>query len=387
MPSTRPEQVFDENGVCDACNSAVIKYKGVDWDARKNEFKEILKRYRNETGEWYDCVIPVSGGKDSLYQAIRMRDEYGMHPLCVNHVPCGPTDLYYEHMHFLRDQGFDVMTFGCNKQMYRQMVKKGFSDLGDSCWPEHIGVFTVPVRAAVQYNVPLIIWGENSQFEYGGPAHKRENNYLDRNWLEQFQMYGYRIDDLYDEGFTKTELLGLTYPCDEDINRIGVTGLFLGYFEPWSGPANAEHAKKLGWKANPDGPVEEAYHDYENLDCRWAGGLHDYMKFLKYGYARATDQLCIAIRQERISRDEAIKTVRQYEGRIPKKYIPDFLEYTGISEEEFYETLDRFTNYSIFLTDEEGELIRDEGGNLIKKDYGYLDQELKDLFKKYKLQT
>lgn len=382
MPITRPEQVFDERGICDACNSAVLKHHEIDWNKRRKEFKRILERYRNKDGDWWDCIVPVSGGKDSCYQAIRMRDEYGMHPLCVNHVPCGPTDLYYEHAHFLRDQGFDLITVGCNKQMYRKMVRKGFSDLGDSCWPEHIGVFTAPVRVAVQYKVPLLIWGENSQFEYGGPAHKRENNYLDRNWLEQFQMYGYRISDLYDEGFSKTELLGLTYPSDEEITRIGVTGLFLGYFEEWSGPRNVAFVKQLGWRPNLDGPVEEAYHDYENLDCKWASGLHDYMKFIKYGYARATDQLCIAIRTGEMDREKAIKMVRNYEGKVPMKYIPDFLEYTGFSEKEFYETLDRFTNRSLFLTDDDA-LIRDENGNLIKRDYGYMDDALENLYKKY----
>ena len=114
-----------------------------------------------------------------------------------------------------------------------------------------------------------------------------------------------------------------------------------------------------------------AYYDYENLDCKWASGLHDYMKFLKYGYSRASDQLCIEIRAGRMDRDRAIRIVRDYEGKVPWKYIPDFLRYLDITEKEFFDNLDRWTNRKIFITDDKGQLIKDKDGNLMKKDYGY----------------
>jgi len=371
MPDTRPEQVFDEEGVCDACRSIERKLKTIDWKKRREEFERILAQYRNKDGSWWDCIIPVSGGKDSCYQTYTMKHEFGMNPLCVNFIPCEMTDLGIKNIRFLRDLGVDLIQVGANRHAYRRMVKKGFFDLGDCCWPEHIGIFTAPVRVAVQYNVPLIIWGENSQFEYGGPASKRENNYLDRNWLEQFQMLGYRISDLYEEGFGRKDLLAFEYPTDEELKRIGVTGLFLGYYLKWNAFEHVKQMKKLGWHANPDGPVEGAYYDFENLDCKWIAGLHDYMKFLKYGYGRATDQLSIEIRHGRIGRDEAIRLVRKYEGQVPRKYLPDFLRYVGCTEEEFHKTLERFTNKKIFKTDKSGKFIRDENGDVIKIDYGY----------------
>jgi len=371
MPDTRPEQVFDEEGVCDACRSIERKLKIIDWKKRRGEFEQILERYRNKDGSWWDCVIPVSGGKDSCYQVYTMKHEFGMNPLCVNFIPCEMTDLGIKNIRFLRDLGVDLIQVGVNRHAYRRMVRKGFFDLGDCCWPEHIGIFTAPVRVAVQYNVPLIIWGENSQFEYGGPASKRENNYLDRNWLEQFQMLGYRISDLYEEGFTRKELLAFEYPTDEELKRVGITGLFLGYYLKWNAFEHVKQMKALGWQPNPDGPVEGAYYDFENLDCKWIAGLHDYMKFLKYGYGRATDQLSIEIRHGRIGRDEAIRLVRQYEGQVPRKYLPDFLNFVGCGEEEFHKTLERFTNKKIFKTDKSGKFIRDENGDVIKIDYGY----------------
>lgn len=371
MPDTRPEQVFDKEGVCDACRSAERKHQEIDWRARRKELDQILQRYRCKDGSWWDCIIPVSGGKDSCFQAYTMKHEFGMNPLCVNFVPCEMTEVGLKNILFLRDLGFDMVQVAANRKTYRQMVRKGFFDLGDCCWPEHIGIFTAPVRIAVQYRIPLLIWGENSQFEYGGPAAKRENNYLDRNWLEQFQMLGYRISDLYQEGFDKKDLLTFEYPADESLKAVGVTGIFLGYYTKWDTLGNAERMKAMGWNYNQEGPVEGAYYDCENLDCKWVGGLHDYMKFLKYGYGRATDQLCIEIRNGRISREKALKLVREYEGKVPRKYLPDFLHFVGCSEEEFFQTLDRFTNKKIFLTDKKGFFVRDEKGDVVKRDYGY----------------
>jgi len=370
-PDTRPEQVFDEEGICDACRSADKKNELIDWDMRRDEFINLLEPYKNNEGSWWDCIIPSSGGKNSCFQAYTMKYEFGMNPLIVNFIPCEMMDIGYKNLTFLRDLGFDIVQVGANRKIYRQMSAKGFFDLGDCCWPEHIGIFTAPVRVAVQYNIPLIIWGENSQLEYGGPASWRDNNYLDRNWLEQFQMLGYRISDLIDEGFNKKDLLVFDYPTDEELKNIGVTGLFLGYYLYWDNWAQAEQMIKMGFNVNPDGPCEGSYYNFENLDCKWIGGLHDYMKFLKYGYGRATDQLCIEIRNGRMDRDKALRLARELEGKLPKKYIPDFIKYIGCSENRFMETLEKFTNKKLFETDGSGNLIRDKEGDVTKVDYGY----------------
>ena len=366
MPSTRPEQVFNSDDICDACLS-VEKKRSINWDARRAEFVSLLDKYRGD-GSYYDCIIPVSGGKDSVQQALIMRDEFGMNPLCVNHVPCEVTEVGAKNLTFLRELGFDLIQIGGNRKAYREMVRIGFFKLGDCCWPEHIGIFTVPARAAVQYQIPLIIWGENSQFEYGGPATKRDNNFLDRNWLEQFQMLGHRLEDVEHDGIKLNDIKTLHYPSDESIRSVGVTGLFLGYFTPWDTEANIQKSLALGWFPNPEGPVENAWNAYENLDCKWIGGLHDYMKFIKYGYSRATDQLCIEIRHGRMTRNQAIdELAKSTEGQVPSRYIPDFLRYLNITNEEFVSNLDRFTNKKIFMTDSSGKLQKDEKGNLIRK--------------------
>lgn len=367
MPTTRPEQVF-KDGVCDACYSAEDKHNKIDWDLRRLEFESILSKYRGD-GSYYDCVIPVSGGKDSCYQALTMRDDFGMTPLCVTHTPCDQTEVGRENLEFLRNLGFDLIQVSANRKWYRELVRIGFFKLGDCCWPEHIGIFTAPVRVAVNYKIPLLIWGENSQFEYGGPASKRENNFLDRNWLEQFQMSGHRLSDVIHDGVDLNNIKTLHYPIDSEINEIGVTGLFLGYFIKWDTKRNTDVMLNLGWHRNPDGPVEGAYNDIENLDCKWIGGLHDYMKFIKYGYGRATDQLCVEIRAGRMTREEAVSNLKtSSEGLIPWKFIPDLLDYLSISEGDFLSNLDKFANKVLFERDiKTGTLKKDENKNLIRK--------------------
>lgn len=370
MPDTRPEIVFNEEGVCDACLSVERKAKGIDWEQRDLQFRAILDKYRGDGSKW-DCIIPVSGGKDSCYQAYTMKYTYGMTPLCVNFVPCEMTYVGHKNLEFLRDLGFDLIQMGANRKVYREMSKIGFHRLGDCCWPEHIGIFTAPVRIAVQFEIPLIIWGENSQLEYGGPAHAREEQILDRRWLEEYQMLGYRIGDLVQDGFAPNDLKVWQYPSDEDLRRVGVTGLFLGYFTKWDGRRNMEVMTKLGWNHNSDGPVEGTYTDYENLDCKWVGGLHDYLKFVKYGFGRATDNACIDIRFGRITRDEGLRLAKQWEGKVPYKYLPDYLQFIHCNMDDFRKTVDRFTNPYIFKRDEAGNFIRDENGDLIKLDYGF----------------
>jgi N-acetyl sugar amidotransferase len=367
MPSTRPEQVFNADGICNACLS-VNQKKDIDWQARENSFKVLLSKYRSTNGD-YDCIIPVSGGKDSCYQAIVMKEKYNMSPLCVNHSPCEMTDVGRKNLEFLSEQGFDIISVIPNKKAYKEMVRLGFFKLGDSCWPEHIGIFTAPVRVSVNYNIPLIIWGENSQFEYGGPAAQSENNFLDRNWLEQFQMLGHRISDVVHEGINFSDIKTHIYPSDEDINRVGVTGLFLGYFEPWDSKRNVDFVEARGWHRNPEGPIDGAYNDIENLDCKWIGGLHDYMKFLKFGYGRATDQLCIEIRAGRMTREQALKEYSTAsEGDVPTRYIQDFLDYLNIDADTFHNNLDSFTNKALFCRDENtGKLIKDSKLNLLRK--------------------
>lgn len=370
MPHTKPDLHLDEEGVCNACRS-YEKRKEVDWGHRKQELLQLLEKYRRN-GEHWDCIVPVSGGKDSTYQVIRML-QLGLNPLCVTSTTCALSEIGRKNIENIKRLGVDYVEFSPNPLVRAKLNRIGLTEVGDISWPEHVGIFTIPVRAAVQYNVPLIVWGENSQNEYGGPAAASENNTLTRRWLEEFGgMLGLRVSDLSETyGIEPRHLLPYQYPTDEELQRVGVTGLFLGHYLPWDGLSNALIAQANGFTTF-DQPVEGSMVNYENLDNHQTG-IHDYFKFLKFGFSRATDIACLHVRRDRITRQDAIEIVKARDGKFPWAYLgkplAEILDPLDMTVDEFIKICDRFTNKKIFKRDASGALIKDKHGNLEKLNY------------------
>lgn len=365
MPSTKPELTFDEIGVCDACRSHEQKKDAIDWIAREAEFLEIVEKNKKSSG--YDCLIPVSGGKDSTYQVMKVI-ELGLKPLCVCFEPTVPTTLGKENLDNLQNLGVDLILVKKDPSTYRKMVLEGLKVVGDNEWPDHVGIFTVPVHFAVKFNIPLIVWGENSQFEYGGPAASRDNKFLNRRWLEEFGgLLGYRIDDMIGvDGITEKDLYLYQYPADEDIQNVGVTGLFLGYYFKWDTRRQTEKVIRSGFKVS-ERNIETTYTNFENLDCH-SMTVHDYLKFLKYGFGRATDHACLDIRNGDISREAGVRLVQKYDGRYPHQAIRKFCEWVRITQDEFDQITDQFTNRHLFEQDRNGSFLRDIDGSLILRE-------------------
>jgi N-acetyl sugar amidotransferase len=371
MPDTKPDLHLDEEGVCNACRS-YERRKQVDWTARGNELNQVLARYCRKDGSNWDCIVPVSGGKDSTTQVIRIL-QLGMNPLCVTATTCDLSDIGRRNIQNIKNLGVDYVEFSPNPVVRRKLNRIGLMQVGDISWPEHVGIFTIPVRAAVQFNVPLLIWGENSQDEYGGPASAAENNLLDRRWLEEFGgLLGLRVSDLIGmEGLQTKDLIAYTYPRDEELRGVGVTGLFLGYYTPWDGHSNALLAQAHGFTTF-NTTVEGSVVNYENLDNHQTG-IHDYFKFVKFGFGRATDIACLHIRRGRISREDGLQLVKQHDGKFPWTYLgkplEKILEPLDIALDEFVRICDRFTNKKLFIKDVKGNLAKDKHGNLTKINY------------------
>ena len=364
FPDTKPGLTMDENGVCDACRTAKLKEQ-IDWDKRREELKNILNKYKSRDGN-YDCIIPVSGGKDSHFQTYVITHEFGLNPLLVTFHPRDFTELGRKNIENLKNLGADMIEFTSNPIVYKKLAKYGLYELGDQAWPEHIGIFTIPVQVAVRYKIPLIIWGENPQLEYGQPTNIDTDTILDREWNEKNG--GYFLDkikpkDMTKYGFKTKELIPYIYPSDDDIRRIGVTGIFLGSYIKWDLFKQLDFVKELGFSEN-DELKEGTYDKWENLDVYFTV-FHDYFKFLKYGFGRTTDHASIEIRYERITREQGIELVKKYEGKIPRKYLDKFLKSADISEQEFHDICDKFTNKEIFLTNEDGSIKKDDEKNPI----------------------
>lgn len=369
MPETKPDLSFNNDGVCDACISSERK-KMINWDKRKKEFETILEQYRSKNGDNYDCIIPVSGGKDSHYQAYVITKKYGLHPLLVCFEPTYQTALGKKNLDNIGSLGCDVIYFKKNPLVYKKMVIEGFKRVGDNEWPNHVGIFTVPIQISVKFKIPLIIWGENSQLEYGGPENASKKDYLDRRWLEEFGgLLGNRVEDMQEvEGITKKDLLPYTYPDQKNLEQVGVRGIFLGYYFHWDARKQLAIIKQYGFNVKNDGPVEGTYTNYENLDDATVS-LHDYLKFVKYGFGRATDHACLDIRNEKITREEGIELVKKYDGKYPNYGVKNFTKYSGMLRHEIDAVIDSFTNKQIFTCDERGNLVRDIAGNLNKINY------------------
>jgi N-acetyl sugar amidotransferase len=374
MPSTKPDLHLDEEGVCNACRSYEAR-KEVDWAARQIELEAILQRYRKNDGSNWDCIVPVSGGKDSTFQVVQVL-QLGMNPLCVTASTCDLTEIGRRNIENLKHLGVDCIEMSPNPLVRAKLNRIGLTQVGDISWPEHVGIFTIPVRAAVQFNIPLIIWGENSQNEYGGPAAAAQNNVLNRRWLEEFGgLLGMRVSDLVGiDGITQKDIIPYFYPDDSELQRVGVTGLFLGHYLPWDGLSNALVAQAYGFEVAQKVTLGSMV-NYENLD-NYQTAIHEYFKFIKFGFGRATDHACLHIRRGRLSRQMGMEIVKRMDGKFPWEYLGKSLAETlrplGMTTDEFIKVCDRFTNKKIFKRDASGALIRDHDGNLIKLNYDNL---------------
>jgi N-acetyl sugar amidotransferase len=378
MPETKPDILFDDEGVCSACRH-YERRETVDWEARAAELREVVDGYRSPDGSNYDCIVPASGGKDSTFQVLKAL-ELGLNPLVVTATTDHLTEIGRHNLDNIQRLGVDHVEVTVNPVVRRRINRLALEQIGDISWPEHVVIFTIPVRVAVAMGVRLIIWGENSQNEYGGPATAAENQVLNRRWLEEFGgLLGLRVSDLPGQtDIERRHLIQYSYPSDEDLLRVGVTGIFLGYFLPWDGWRNALLAQGHGLRTYSTF-VEGSLANYENLDNAQTG-IHDYFKYLKYGFGRATDLACMHVRRERLTRDEALELVTIHDGRYPASYLghalDDLLDEIGLTREAFDAVCDRFTNRRLFRTNRHGELDRDPDGRPIKIAY---DNEHLDL--------
>jgi N-acetyl sugar amidotransferase len=367
-PNTKPDLYFNEDGICNAC-IAYKKREDINWKERKNEFIKIMDSYK--TNNNWDCIVPVSGGKDSTYQVYKLK-KLGYNPLCVCVSTCDLTDIGRKNIENIKSLNVDLIEFSVKKDIRRKLNKIGLEIVGDISWPEHISIFTIPVSIAVKFNIKIIVWGECPQNEYGGPSSSQENKILDRKWLENFGgLIGLRKTDIVDLSYNQinlNDILPYEYPTDDELKKVGVTGIFLGYFFPWSGISNAIISESLGFTTY-NKFVEGSACDYENLD-NYQTGIHDYFKYLKFGFGRATDILCNYIRRGIISRDDAVEIAKVHDGNYPSCYlgktIDNVLDNIDMTIEEFTKICDQNTNINLFQLDKDNNLKKKNNKPILK---------------------
>lgn len=351
-PSTRPKLSFNLKGVCSACTGAEEK-KEINWKEREKELTSIFNKYKSK-GNKYDCIVPVSGGKDSIYQVHVVKNVYHLNPLCITFRTDSRTKIGEHNIQCLRNMGVDHIDFTPNPVGFKKLCRKTFEEVGDCSLADHLAIWGIIPRFAIAFKIPLVIWGENPDMEYGANKDERQVSRINRDWLKnQNILKGKKAEDWCDNNLKIGEIKSLVYPSEEELDELGYTPLFLGYYVPWDAKNNVEIAEKYGFKERKR-PIMGIY-DYSDLDCMRIV-IHHYFKWLKFGFNRVTDNASNEIRKGRMSREEAVRLVRERDGiKPPKEYIIYFCDYIGISEKHFWKIAEKFRNKDIWKKNDKGE--------------------------------
>jgi N-acetyl sugar amidotransferase len=337
ISNQRPRIRFDEHGVCSACNFAVEKQK-IDWNQREAELLALCDRFRKNDGS-YDVIVPCSGGKDSAFVAHNLKYKYGMNPLTVTWAPHIYTDIGRSNLEAMIHSGLDNVVKTPNGTVHRLMTKLAFEHLGDPFQPFIYGQTNYPLQVAVEQKIQLIMYGENGEVEYGGD---NKNAYRPTRDIEDHDKHyfsGLPPEFWADYGVSKKDLYPYLAPKYSDILSNKTEIHFYGYYKFWDPQENYYYcAENTGFTANPERNIG-TYSKYASLDDK-LDGFHYYLGFIKFGIGRATSDSAHEIRDKKITREEGVALVKKYDGEFPEKYYKTFLEYTGLSEDQFWQVVD-----------------------------------------------
>lgn len=352
---------FDENGVCSGCR-VYDEQKTIDWEAREQLFTDdIVSQYRGRRSDNYDCIIPVSGGKDSYWQVHLITKVYGMKPLLVTYGENNHTDVGMRNIQRMRDVfGCDHVHFTPSIDVLKKLNRIGFKKMGDPDMQAHLGIMTYPIIVAVKFEIPLIIWGEHGFMNMGGMHSYRDMVEYTAKFRKEHATHGWDWDDFIgeDEGLSEQDLLWAKYPNDEELDRLDLRGIYISNYFGWN---QDEHTKKVvdlyGFELNPQ-PFDRTYSRDSNLNNIHDNGVHDYMKYVKWGYGRVTDHVSRDIRNSIMNREDGIKLIRQYEGVLPGDIVR-WLDYVGMDRTEFDTIADTFRDSRVWVKNEYDQWIKD----------------------------
>lgn len=354
QPDTRPGIHFDKDGMCPACQY-VEGLKGVDWNARHAELAALVERSKRNNHSEYDCIVGVSGGKDSTRQAMYVRDTLGLRPLLVtcSYPPEQLTERGAYNISNLISLGFDTISVGPDPQTWKKLVRKGFFEYGNWAKSTETALYATLPRTSIAYHIPLVFLGENAATQMGdltvGSFNWNGNNIRNANTIgEGSGMY-------LGDGITAQHLIPYEYPSDEETEWANVQVVYLGYFWPnFTKVDNAAFSISHGLEVRTDTPVERgALHPFEALDEDFVF-VNQMIKYFKYGFGKVTDEVCELIRYGRMSREKGFELVAKYDGKCSAKYIRRFCEYLEISEEGFWKVAESYRNQELFEKDASG---------------------------------
>jgi N-acetyl sugar amidotransferase len=329
MPATNEGVKFDDMGICQACQSAEQKIH-IDWTARERELRKILDRYK-APGNAYDCLVPISGGKDSTFQLHVITKIYGMKPLAVTFSHNWFTETgKYNLQNAIEKFDVDHVMFTPSRAVVNKLARQSLFKIGDSCWHCHAGVGAFPLQIAVRYKIPLIIWGESIAEASGRATHLQPMIKFDRDYFTRVSAKLYP-EQMTGDGITMRDVAPFQLPSYEELEAVGVVGIHLGDYLFWDDERQMEFVRDVyGWREDH---VDGTYKRYKSVECRMAG-VHDYTKFLKRGFGRATDHASADVRAGLLTREEGFALAAQHDSERPPS-LDTYLQLAGLTEEEF----------------------------------------------------
>ena len=326
---------FDDDGVCSGCR--VHEEKDVlDWRERGEKLRVILEEYRNKSGNNYDCIIPVSGARDSYFIVHTIKNVYKMNPLLVTYNKHYNTDLGIRNLAFLRILfDCDILTLTVNPETVKHLTRATMRKMGSIYWHCLAGQTVYPVQVAVKFKIPLIVWGAHQGIDQVGMFSHSDEVEMTRKYRKEHDLMGYEAEDLIDDfdGVSEEDIVQFKYPDDKELERVGVRGIYLNNYIRWD--TKARHEKMIELFDYETTKQTRTFDTYNDIDCFNYSDVHDYIKFLKYGYGKVVDHANREIRLKRLTREEAVKLVERYVFKKPEN-LQLFLDWLGITENSFY---------------------------------------------------
>jgi len=354
QPDTRPGIQFDSHGVCPACRYAE-DLVSVDWEARRQELKRIVERAEKDNHSEYDCIIGVSGGKDSTRQALYVRDVLGLKPLLVscNYPPEQLTERGARNISNLISLGFDTINVMPDPQVWKKLMRKSFLEYGNLAKSTEMALYATLPKLSIAYHIPLAFLGENPATQMGDLATGSLN--WDANKMKNTNTIAEGSAIYLGDGVAAQDLYWYRYPSDDEMAWANIQVVYLGYFWPnFTKVDNAAFSMTHGLEVRTDTPLERgALHPFEALDDDFVF-VNQMVKYFKYGFGKVTDEVCELIRYGRMSREEGFALVEKYDGKCSPEYIRRFCEYIDISEKEFWELAESHRNKELFEKDASG---------------------------------
>jgi len=349
MPNTRPGSIFNEGGICQACRNYDNR-KNIDWKKRGNELDEICKKYRRKDG-YYDCVIPVSGGKDSHRLVYEMKIKRNMNPLLITvGDPFTKTDAGLKNYRNLGDTfGCDHILFDLSIDLFRKVTRIAFEEKGEPLKYVEVSIYTMPLKIAIKFGIPLVVFGENSAYEYGTTD---KENYSANNAI----MNSFKNIDLnfwLQSGIAKNELNAIIPPGEKELRKIKPEVIFISYFILWSSNINLGIAKRYGFEdLTHEWKREGCVENFEQIDSV-AYMVHLWLKYPKFGFQRTSDIVSRRIREGKINLSQAKDLIMQNDHKLDQRAMKDFISFLGYSTKEFWDIVEKFWNREIFEKTEE----------------------------------